>query len=538
MSSKLIRLTSTDSQCIFDSQYDDDIVLEPDSEIAVHSCNFQTHNVVQIDEVNNRITYQASPTVVEGSPVVDANSPIHTSALTNGTYSLGNMRLLLEDIESVMNQTSKLSNTSEFGLQYQVNINQLNKVSFQGTRAEPVKFTDEDDVDDAVYNNVIFPATRDDYIVAGADVNPPVRSINDATVYCETPFVKGCGVHRCQIGNMTGAAANGFMIGLTANINALRSKTLVRSDIECSIELQDRVGTYLFKESLEGNLKISGIAPLNVADDANRANNDMVEIAMDQGRVSLNIHTNAAGGTQHTIGAYTYDHKEKKDLYAFVCLYRGPAEVALHSHELNVDPYFGVGVKRPVGGGYVRTALGTSSIPMPSMVGATTYKLQTVNHPTVAAALGFGNRTDLLGLGISGPVQIYNVFSHQLGDQNPNDPDVVHGNRIFSSVTAENYLVELLNFPVQSYDSYDDFGQAGSKRGRASLIETIPTNETTGSAATLGIIQYQPNTQTFIALSNRDKRLFRNIRARIVHADYSPVSVIGMSSLTLLLKNK
>ena len=121
MSTKLIRITTEDDSAIFDSQFDEDIVLEEKSQIALLSASFKTSDVIILNGNNNRIDFQ-----------VGDETTRHSAFLTRGTYSVGNITDLLDDFQNKMNQGSVLSNPKEFGLQYQVSINKDHKVEFAG----------------------------------------------------------------------------------------------------------------------------------------------------------------------------------------------------------------------------------------------------------------------------------------------------------------------------------------------------------------------------------------------------------------------
>ncbi len=76
-------------------------------------------------------------------------------------------------------------------------------------------------------------------------------------------------------------------------------------------------------------------------------------------------------------------------------------------------------------------------------------------------------------------------------------------------VVSDSYLIELLNLPLDSYDSLTN--------GRKNILASIPISERI--LTNTGIIQYEPNTLFFIDLKNDFPLTLRNIRARIVTDD-------------------
>jgi hypothetical protein len=95
---------------------------------------------------------------------------------------------------------------------------------------------------------------------------------------------------------------------------------------------------------------------------------------------------------------------------------------------------------------------------------------------------------------------------------------------------ADAFLVLLDSLQLQSYDSFSKT-QEPSGGQRRNILTVIPSSNVTGS------LVYEPSYPTFIDLDNANPLLVRNIRARIVRNDYSPVAVEGLSSLVLLVDN-
>jgi hypothetical protein len=99
----------------------------------------------------------------------------------------------------------------------------------------------------------------------------------------------------------------------------------------------------------------------------------------------------------------------------------------------------------------------------------------------------------------------------------------------FSIFGSQNYLVELLNLPLNSYDSFP------SKRGRANILAVIPENEHE-SGNVENVLMYEPNEMTYISLTNKSELSLRNIRARIIFPDYTPIETIGLTTVVLHLR--
>ena len=111
---------------------------------------------------------------------------------------------------------------------------------------------------------------------------------------------------------------------------------------------------------------------------------------------------------------------------------------------------------------------------------------------------------------------------------------VVGDNIVYSILTSNIYLVEMLNMKLDSYDNYSD-NTSKSKRGRSNILAVINSNEfNTGNIDR--VLLYEPNDPIYISLLNANELSLRNIRARLVNLDYSPVRTFGISTLTIHLR--
>lgn len=72
-----------------------------------------------------------------------------------------------------------------------------------------------------------------------------------------------------------------------------------------------------------------------------------------------------------------------------------------------------------------------------------------------------------------------------------------------------------------------------NEKGRRNIIATIPANSNAN-----GVIVNEASNLVFIDLDNAQPRYFRNIKARLLYGDLTSVKTIGLTSLTLLIKNK
>ena len=83
--------------------------------------------------------------------------------------------------------------------------------------------------------------------------------------------------------------------------------------------------------------------------------------------------------------------------------------------------------------------------------------------------------------------------------------------------------MELLNIQIASYD-----GLTGQRK---SYISIIPQTDKDG------VVIYDASYPVFIDINNSQKLSLRNIKARILNNDGSPISMRGLASLVLLIED-
>ena len=90
-----------------------------------------------------------------------------------------------------------------------------------------------------------------------------------------------------------------------------------------------------------------------------------------------------------------------------------------------------------------------------------------------------------------------------------------------------NYKVELLNIQLESFDS--------QKEGRMNILSTIPTSKEFRDDQ-LSVLNFEPSNMFYLTIRNKQRLSLRNIRARVIDANNEPISILGFSSINLLIK--
>ena len=87
----------------------------------------------------------------------------------------------------------------------------------------------------------------------------------------------------------------------------------------------------------------------------------------------------------------------------------------------------------------------------------------------------------------------------------------------------ENYVVELLNLEVESFDS--------TRQKRMNILATIPAENTT-----TGILNYDVNERVCVSLSNTFDLQLRNLRVRVLDKNLEPIITENNAIMTILIE--
>ena len=142
---------------------------------------------------------------------------------------------------------------------------------------------------------------------------------------------------------------------------------------------------------------------------------------------------------------------------------------------------------------------------------------------------------------IFGNIELANFLGFLSVNLNPSQvktsPRIFAGVNLFSKNLGSNtYLVELLNIPLNSYHTCLATSQTSRSTGggRKSILASIPVSERIINNS--GQIQYEPNTLFYVSLNNQFPLNLRNIKARIISNDFSPIQTDGISEISILIR--
>ena len=504
----LLTDTDTDSgnRAEFDALFNEDIVIKPGSEIALESVSLnKTLDLIQINSFNNEIKFQVQAATQTVDTVIHGGE--YTIVLNKGTYIKTNLITLLNEIQVKMNQQLGLNSAKEIGSQVVVGLDKKELLSFEIFQVPNNSFL-ENGSSNNVSNGITFQS-------AYLKTNTANAVIHQNYKFCKTEFVKGCGLFKARLRKFTNAdnttpagACIGLILNTPANIDKLNDGTIALDDIEYGIRTNiNFLNTANYETYVPGSNVVvtSNLAPFKTDNNANTANNDVIEIGLNKGKIEMRVHN--SNGETHVLYSQDYNYGNVTDGHSgyigILVIFGDNTTTRIDDCTLSIDPY------------EARAATYDSHLG-DSLVGVAPKTQSTV--PTI-----YKLRFQTL--------EIANYFGFENVAQNIDNVKTQTGlftgeNLMSSNIGTNTYLVELLNIPLNSYHSLE--------KGRKSILCSIPISEKIINNS--GQIQYQPPTMFFISLNNKFDLNLRNIRARIINNDFSPVSTEGISEISIIIR--
>ena len=483
---KLFRLITEDPNGIFNNSLNEDLVVPPDSKIALQSLSMETKNdVIIIDSSNDELSFQVSTGYQK------------VIQLAHNTYNNENYFDLLNDIKDKFNEATGFDITSfevrrNLGLEWLCSVGANKKISIQyriGQHGEHVP--------DWSYDNAKVQRTNQVWrrvASSGAGNN------NDASVLFDHFISRGCSYMRGRINSFsaptlgTQPQANGYMIGLsTTNISQLEPSDITDDMLSYGIHVAyDSSNNPSYYVVIDGVLTLTNVRTPVFFNDGNTSN-DYQEVILNFGNIEFNIYNNISSTPFELLSV---PHVEGTKLYPFM-VFRGE-NASVNGVRTVPSPFSGVG---DVSHTYEPGGLG---LPPSNPKNPSENYLQL--NEDIASFLGYNNPRQPQ-VGFIDTVQ-HNYVANKLFD--PQD-------------IADAFIIELLNLKCDSYD--------GLLNQRKNILAVVPKSNKGGE------LIYEVNNPIFIDLNNRSDILLRNLRIRVVKPDYSPISMLGQASMVVLLSS-
>ena len=579
---KLIRLTTNDRNAIFDAEFDEEVLIPPQTEVALKSASIALTGAQEV----------ISPEGDGGLVTIFHNAIQHDIQVNPGTYNVNNIDELFADMTRKLNGSIVLGqDTIETNLEYLVAVNQSARVEIQNIYAHYISPTGTGVYDyefsgqQARFWKTVgglatleSVATANDGIItraatSGLTTTPDYRG----TVFSDFSFSGGAGVWRSVIQRLRpplGAGSiSGFCIGFTVGRSVLLRGQVTDEDVVCAVRVQadsaGGVGNFEFKSSRAGTFQDTGVSPGTVATAAPNPNNvnpclewlSTRDAATNQHILKLMLHRNGVAAVELGRVDRVGDLASDKELIGFYAFYAGETFNDITAIEY-IPSFFNSTVRQET----------MEHITGLNLTHSTAAPLKGSDLPGLMGDRGMRGTPCRYRMIIPNPIlkeRIMGFDPSLYRDNNGNPPalntlyDVTSVDLLFPSGSFEgahpireilpyinlvgaaegiispetsfaifgstNYLVELLNLPLNTYDSFP------SKRGRANILAIIPQNEHE-SGNVDNVLMYEPNEMTYISLTNKSELSLRNIRARIIFPDYTPIETVGMTTLVFHIR--
>jgi len=524
MSNKLIRVHTTNKDGTFDAIFKDNIVLQPNSEIALQSCAVaRSVQQLNISGVNNTFTFQIQKLNSTGHPDPGA-SALKTISGNIGLYNRTTILGFLRDLQDKMNSSLNYLNTKEFGTQCNISINNSNKLQIDMPHTINDRISDAVQSPNAIYKNMITAGN----LLKNSGLGS--ADLTNSFVHYAKPWTKGCGVLRVKVRNLTEvvgvpANSNGFIMGLVEenNYSKLTAGTFTVDDLDYAIKVKgtkavdpaqfDHTQIRNPNQTSIGGYDVTGFInsarPTKLNDDAQNAQNDIYDIVLTEGNIKL-IKNQELTGNKVITSLHSQPYDRSKVYYGVVIILGATGDCSLVRVEANNDP-FGQNHINFVESVHGKKDDMDSTISAPRKRDAPTIYDFTFPDFTVA-----------------------NYFGYKVAQQNPqeitfDDGQFISDKTLQNIISTDTFIIELENIPLESYDSISG--------GQKNILAVIPVNERVVDGET-GIIDFEPNEKYYISLKNISALTLRNVKARFTTENFDPIVTEGISTITLVVRKK
>lgn len=487
---RLIRLSTTDNNLYFNNNIQADINLSPKSKICCLNVNFEkAANELYIDDST-------------GNVKVQVQDQIYNYDILNNTYDLSNYESLLICMKQL--SQSKLNigefatgyNQKAIGLLWNVDNNDaLNTVisTTQQKPLDPIQDASQDDDYQAFNFTQITPETfgyTNQDVGSIAEVftdsfNFPT-SLNTGTANIFQGTKRNC-IYTMSIKEINSASLGGIF-GFMRN-----PTTQNRSDSNnyfLAISFTDDTNPYILHyEGVDTTLAIG-----NASDD------DFIMFRFTDNQVQCRIFN---AGNPDGFDAHSRTDVIADAIYPVLQL----SAPLVEANRVVIENLSVIPNVRPddVFTGVETPALtSVYNIPVPNLT-ETTFSYELTED--VGRFLG------------------YKSF---LRNETNNNFSWVSENAIILYDNSENYIVELVNIDLQSYD-----GLKGVEQRKNILMNIVNSRER--NQPDVAFVSTFP---VWLNIDNAFESFIRNIKARIVHSDYRQVKAQGQANITLLIKDE
>ena len=564
---KLIRL-ATDDNGIFHSNFQNDMIIAPQSQMALLNLTFQTN-------IGTFAIVPGTATLKVKTDTAVANSE-QTVTIPGRSYSVAEKDTFYRDIQHALN--SALQNVNARGVgstayngicsAFRIGETESGVKTLEYRYApfiNPVRSFDTLPYQQMIWSSDITEITltsdlatrktkynKDAGESATADRTNKVLPLNGRRLNDGSALFSARVADFVDNGGGVGNQNNGFGIGLSKRnlgVDFDATADIPADDRDFEIRFNRVTENYVYIDN--GGLEIdSGVIPLNVTG-SDQVSNDLLFMEVSGNVLQLGVYQDdgTANGARTVFTSYSVQAGE--ELYPYLYIRGAKNTIAVEAFNFSVDPWL------PSIGGDEDGNNDNQLVPADDSALSNDYfdimdssnfansitkiadqrydedlKFNVLMNPVVWRALGFTQFQGETNAGfINNPLNSRNIFW-----------SVKIARTLPVEYSSDNFIVESMSLPLDSFDAskvsytgnilYNNV--ANDKLGRRkNILMTIPVNDNSS-----GVVEYEASTPIFIDINNAEEINAKNLNLRILRKDFSPI-VQGEQTaiMTILIKN-
>ena len=563
MKNTLIRLHSIDNNGIFDVSFQEEIRIKPNSEIALQSVHFTRGEIrFKIEPEDEVITFQIDSAQGGNDQDGIALGGSKNVRLSNTIYTKNTINDLFQQMEDRFNKQLNANSLTECGVSTEIgiNLNERTQITFNRNFTRHITPQFENGTIDLSFQNpgglqeTNISTANDFNFRFDAPNKSSAETLGGNYVWYDQTFTDGCGGFAFQIAlnNPQGSTDNGMGLGLveftSANETKLNDGTLELTDMFCKLQFitannPNDAMEYKFFNSSDINVTENTLATNMTAQYADRDTHDQLEIVLSRGKLEGRVHRN--GVANYTkIGSVDYPYASdtnagKRFFYMVYYVIGDNSTNAMHrtygcpsiidndtlsqkADSNDNNRLTNANIVTIQGQNSLRSSpsLATFDQPTTTNIIFPTYKL--------ARNLGWNSLQFNPSLTIIDPNDYINGNIKWVAD-----------NAVNLFIGTNTYLIELLNIPVNSYDSFQpkfSLNQVGMMGGRQNILQSMIVNDMGTNPQDK--VFFSPNNLLFLKMNNKDTISLRTIRARLISNDYNPITIQGIAEVSLVIQEE
>ena len=504
---RLIRLTSTSPDGIIDNNFQAEILLKENSQIALDSLTMEVSpNEIIVDDKNDKITFS----IEVGKSLADKSINITHGTYGGATAGARTYEQLLAEIQFQMMKTlstyTDAGTGKMLGSEYKVFYNDKGKTEIAVAQAPHTLITSTQ-TGNWVLSNITV--SSDGLTIRRGPTGAPGDL--DSYMYQPIRLARGGGMVQVRVGvSTTGSDAtdSGFIIGVSRTNPALWAGGTLEDaleDIAWGVQFVDSDTQYQLIEDGEG--ADSGTSPVVVGGAVGA--NDLIQIGQ------------------------MYNTDDKTTEFA-VSVIQTDGEITVLSDGISVsadETYYAILIMIGSNDDSVAGACSAGDLisftdpydPRTNAIQATNHIEKGVNEGLIQNEKQVQIYYNFLDKALQDFLGYLNLNSGNLGYATLRSY-ISHFPAFASSQVVDNFLFELLNLDLESYDGFTE--------QRQNYLSTIPATATTGN-----VVSYKTSYPIFLNLANKKPFTLRNIMGRILSFGNRPLQTRGQTTATLLIKD-